>query len=342
MRIVDLRSDTVTRPTEAMKEAMFNAEVGDDVFGQDPTVNALQDKAAELFGMEAALFCPSGTMTNQIAFKVSTQPLEMAIMDHTAHPYRYEGGGLAFTSGLTVGLLHGDRGIFTAEQVVERLNPINDPHQPPASIVSIENTCNKGGGAVFPYSEILRIREVCNTHGLSLHLDGARLFNAMVASGQAPSDFGKVFDTISICLSKGLGAPVGSLLLGSRQKITQALRVRKVLGGGMRQAGFLAAAAIYALDNHVDRLADDHAMAKSLGQDLVDLPYIESLYPVETNILVFKLVKEASPSNLLAHLESKGVLAVPFGGQYVRFVTHLDIADDMIPQIVEACRSFSF
>ncbi len=342
MRIVDLRSDTVTRPTPEMKAAMFEAEVGDDVFGQDPTVNALQEKAADLFGMEASLFCPSGTMTNQIAFKVSTQPMEMAILDQTAHPYRYEGGGLAFTSGLTAGLLQGERGIFTAEQVLGRLNPVNDPHQPPASIVSVENTCNKGGGAVFPYAEMLRIRKVCEEHGLSLHLDGARLFNAIVASGQAPADYGKVFDTISICLSKGLGAPVGSLLLGSSERIGKALRVRKVLGGGMRQAGFLAAAGIYALDNHVDRLAEDHAMAKALGQEIEALPYIESLYPVETNILVFKLIPEASPQALLAHLESQGVLAVGFGGQYVRFVTHLDFTDEMMPQVVDACISFAF
>lgn len=341
MRIVDLRSDTVTRPTPAMKAAMFDAEVGDDVFGQDPSVNALQEKAADLFGMEAALFCPSGTMTNQIAFKVSTQPMEMAILDQTAHPYRYEAGGLAFTSGLTVGLLQGERGIFTAEQVVDRLNPVNDPHQPPASIVSIENTCNKGGGAVFPYDEILRIRKVCDEHGLSLHLDGARLFNAMVASGQPPADFGKVFDTISICLSKGLGAPVGSLLLGSKERIKKALRVRKALGGGMRQAGYLAAAGSYALDHHVDRLAEDHAKAKALGADIETLSYIESLYPVETNILVFKLKPGVSPQALLDHLESQGVLAVPFGGQYVRFVTHLDFTDEMMPQVVGACKNFS-
>lgn len=338
--IVDLRSDTVTLPTPAMKAAMFDAEVGDDVFGQDPSINALQDKAAALFGMEGALFCPSGTMTNQIAFKVSTQPMEMAILDTTAHPYRYEGGGLAFTSGLTAGLLEGKRGIFTAEQVVARLNPIDDPHQPPASIVSIENTCNKGGGAVYPYAEILRIRKVCDEHGLHLHLDGARLFNAIVASAQPPKDFGKVFDTISICLSKGLGAPVGSLLLGSAKKIEKGRRVRKVLGGGMRQAGFLAAAGIYALDHQVERLADDHVRAKALGTEVDRLAYVESLYPVETNILVFKLKADVSPSAVLQHLEAEGVLAVPFGGQYLRFVTHLDVSDEMIDFVVTACKSF--
>ncbi|MCL4109399.1 UNVERIFIED_CONTAM: hypothetical protein GTU68_033224 [Idotea baltica] len=323
-----------------MKAAMFDAELGDDVFGQDPSVNALQEKAASLFGMEGALFCPSGTMTNQIAFKVSTQPMEMAILDTTAHPYRYEGGGLAFTSGLTAGLLDGKRGIFTAEQVVARLNPVNDPHQPPASIVSVENTCNKGGGAVFPYAEILRIRKVCDEHGLHLHLDGARLFNAIVASDQQPKDFGKVFDTISICLSKGLGAPVGSLLLGSAEKIEKAKRVRKVLGGGMRQAGFLAAAGIYALDHQVERLVVDHTRAKALGTEVEQLPYVESLYPVETNILVFKLKADVSAAAVLQHLEAKGVLAVPFGGQYLRFVTHLDVTDGMIDFVIAACKSF--
>jgi len=338
--LVDLRSDTVTRPTPAMKAAMFDAEVGDDVFGQDPTVNSLQEKAASLFNMEAALFCPSGTMTNQIAFKVSTQPLEMAILDTTAHPYRYEGGGLAFTSGLTAGLLHGKRGIFTAEQVIARLNPVNDPHQPPASIVSIENTCNKGGGAVFPYEEILRIRKVCDEHDLHLHLDGARLFNAMVASKRDPKDFGKVFDTISICLSKGLGAPVGSLLLASHEKIEKAKRVRKVLGGGMRQAGFLAAAGIYALDHQVARLAEDHARARTLGEEVERLPYVDSLYPVETNILVFKLIEGVDPATVLQYFEDNGVLAVPFGGQYLRFVTHLDLNDTMIGHVIEVCQQF--
>ena len=339
--MIDLRSDTVTRPTAAMKAAMMDAELGDDVFGDDPTVNALQAKAAGLFGMEASLFCPSGTMTNQIAFKVSTQPLQMAILDQTAHPYRYEGGGLAFTSGLTVGLLQGKRGIFTAEDVRARLNPTDDPHQPPASIVSIENTCNKGGGAVFPFEEIERIRKVCDEHQLSLHLDGARLFNAIVASGQAPQDFGRVFDTISICLSKGLGAPVGSLLLGSADKIREAIRVRKVLGGGMRQAGILAAAGIYALDHHVERLQEDHARAHRIGEALQELPYVASLYPVETNILVFQLRNDIAPEQYLNYLQDKGIWAVPFGGQYIRFVTHLDVTDDMVDQIIDTCKGFA-
>lgn len=339
-QLIDLRSDTVTKPTPAMREAMFAAEVGDDVFGQDPTVNALEEKAAALFGMEAALFCPSGTMTNQIAFKTLTQPLEMAILDQTAHPYLYEGGGLAFNSGISVGLLQGERGIFTAEQAEARINPPGDLHQPVTRVISVENTCNKGGGAVFPLEEIHRIREVCDRHGLFLHLDGARLFNAMVAAGTSPETYGGIFDTISICLSKGLGAPVGSLLLSTKERIGRARRVRKVMGGGMRQAGFLAAAGIYALDHHVERLAEDHQRAADLGRELENIPFVEALYPVETNILVFKLAKGLPPARFLAHLEGKGVLAVPFGGQYIRYVTHLDITDEMLPRILEASASF--
>ena len=338
--MIDLRSDTVTKPTPAMLEAMFQAEVGDDVFGQDPTVNALQDKAAALFGMEAALFCPSGTLTNQIAFKVLTQPLDMAILDKTAHPYLYEGGGLAFNSGISVGLLDGKRGIFTAEEAEARINPASDPHQPITKVISVENTCNKGGGAVFPLEEIKRIREMCDRRGLYLHLDGARLFNAMVAAGTSPAEYGKLFDTISICLSKGLGAPVGSLLLSTRERIDQGRRIRKVFGGGMRQAGYLAAAGIHALDHHVERMAEDHRRAAELGAELEKMPFVESLYPVETNILVFKLVPEARPSDFLSHMESHGVLAVPFGGQYMRFVTHLDIGDAALSPILDACRAF--
>lgn len=338
--MIDLRSDTVTKPTPAMLEAMFQAAVGDDVFGQDPTVNALQEKAAELFGMEAALFCPSGTMTNQIAFKVLTQPLDMAILDKTAHPYLYEGGGLAFNAGISVGLLNGERGIFTAEEAEARINPTGDPHQPRSKVVSIENTCNKGGGAVFPLTEIKRIREMCDRRGLSLHLDGARLFNAMVAAGTQAKEYGALFDTISICLSKGLGAPVGSLFLSTQARVDEGRRIRKVFGGGMRQAGYLAAAGIFALDHNVERMAEDHRRAAELGAEIGQMDFVESLYPVETNILVFKLVPEARPADFLSHLESHGVLAVPFGGQYVRFVTHLDISDEMLSPILDASRSF--
>lgn len=318
----------------------MRAEVGDDVFGADPTVNALQEKAAALFGMEAAIFCPSGTMTNQIAFKVLTTPGCEAIMDENAHPYRYEGGGLAFNSGISVALIAGDRGRITADQVAARINNAEDVHQPVTRIVSLENTANRGGGACYDFQEILRIKEVCKQNGLWFHLDGARLFNALVAKNEKPEDYGKAFDTISICLSKGLGAPVGSLLLGSAAHIKAARRIRKVLGGGMRQAGFLAAAGIYALDHHVARLADDHALAAEMGALVLAQSYVHELRPVETNIVVFELKAGVSPKALLDHLASHGILAVHFGGQLVRFVAHLDVDRRCLPVLEAALAGF--
>ncbi|TAH01906.1 MAG: aminotransferase class I/II-fold pyridoxal phosphate-dependent enzyme, partial [Sphingobacteriales bacterium] len=258
--IADYRSDTVTRPTPAMLAAMMNAPLGDDVFGEDPTINQLEQLAAGTFGYEAAIFCPSGTMTNQIAIKCHTQPGDEVICDKNSHVYIYEGGGIAFNSGASVRLLEGDRGRITAEQVAESVNP-DDVHRPISRLVSLENTCNRGGGSCYNLTEIEKIRKVCNQHGLILHLDGARLFNAMVARKEDPQAYGKLFHSISICLSKGLGAPVGSLLLGNQAFIKKARRVRKVFGGGMRQAGVLAAAGIYAMENHVERLTQDHLHA---------------------------------------------------------------------------------
>ena len=337
---IDLRSDTVTRPTPQMMAAMMAAEVGDDVFGADPTVNALQEKAAALFGMEAAIFCPSGTMTNQIAFKILTTPGCEAIMDENAHPYRYEGGGLAFNSGISAALIAGDRGRITAAQVEARINNADDVHFPVTRVVSLENTANRGGGACYDFAEILKIKEVCDRHGLALHLDGARLFNALVAKGEQPEAYGRGFDTISICLSKGLGAPVGSLLLGTAAHIKAARRVRKVLGGGMRQAGFLAAAGIYALDHHVARLADDHALARKMGALVQAQSFVTELRPVETNIVVFELAPATDPKALVAHLASDGILAVPFGGQLVRFVAHLDVDEACLPQLEQSLARF--
>lgn len=337
---IDLRSDTVTRPTPQMLAAMMRAEVGDDVFGADPTVNALQDKAAALFGMEAALFCPSGTMTNQIAFKVLTTPGCEAIMDEYAHPYRYEGGGLAFNSGISAALLVGDRCRISAAQVEARINNAEDVHFPVTRIVSLENTANRGGGACYDFAEILRIKEVCDRHDLYLHLDGARLFNALVAKGEQPAAYGQVFDTISICLSKGLGAPVGSLLLGTAAHIKAARRVRKVLGGGMRQAGFLAAAGIYALDHHVERLADDHTLARQMGDLVLSQSYVTDLRPVETNIVIFELAQGINPGGFLAHLAMHDILAVHFGGQLIRFVAHLDVDAGALPRIAQALQDF--
>ncbi|MEM6270600.1 MAG: GntG family PLP-dependent aldolase [Bacteroidota bacterium] len=338
---IDMRSDTVTKPTPGMRAAMMDAEVGDDVFQQDPTVNALQEKAAALFGMEAALFCPSGTMTNQIAFKIITEPLSQVIMEDYAHPYRYEGGGLAFNSGVSVALVKGDRGRLTAAQIAPRINP-DDVHFPRTMAVALENTCNRGGGACYDFAAIREIRTLCNEHGLALHLDGARLFNALAETPETPADYGAVCDTISICLSKGLGAPVGSLLLSSRDRIHQARRVRKVFGGGMRQAGFLAAAGIYALDHHRERLKEDHRRARLIEGMLQDQPYVAEVLPVATNIVVFRLVDGLAPVRFLEDLAAQGVLGVPFGGQLVRLVTHLDFTEEMLNPLSEALKSLQY
>ncbi|MBS0394779.1 MAG: low-specificity L-threonine aldolase [Proteobacteria bacterium] len=337
---IDVRSDTVTRPGPAMLEAMMRAEVGDDVFGEDPTVNALQAKAAALFGKAAALFCPSGTMTNQLAIKLHTQPGDEVLCDQLAHVYLYEGGGIAFNSGCSVRLLAGDRGRFTATQVVENLNRREDAHYPRSRLVAVENTVNKGGGACWDLAEIRRIRAACDAHDLALHLDGARLFNALVAKGEDARAYGELFDTISICLSKGLGAPVGSLLLGSREHIARAHRLRKVFGGGMRQAGYLAAAGLYALEHHVARLADDHRKARHVGAELARLPYVAEVLPVETNIVIFRLQGSVAEEALMAHLRAHGVAAVTMGPRLVRFVFHLDVSDAQVEALLAAVRAF--
>ena len=328
--MIDLRSDTVTKPTKEMLEAMMSADVGDDVFDSDPTVNAFQEKVAELFGMEAALYCPSGTMTNQIALRVLTQPQDEVICHQHSHIFLYEGGGLAYNSMLSPKLLAGDRGRIPAEQVAGAINP-DDIHFPKSALVGLENTMNKGGGSFYELEEIKRIREVCDQNGLKLHLDGARLFNALVASGYEPQDFGALFDTISVCFSKGLGAPVGSVLLSNQKNIKQAKRVRKVFGGGMRQAGFLAAACSYALDHHVSRLEEDHRRARLIGEESSKLSFVSQVYPVDTNIVILELDGK-SEQWMLAELQKQGVLAVPFGKNLVRFVTHLDFDDSQLEQ----------
>ena len=288
---IDLISDTVTRPTKEMLAAMMNAEVGDDVFKSDPTVTALQEKAAALFGMEDALFFPSGTMANQTAIKLHTQPGDKLFCDKWSHVYNYEGGGAAFNSGVSCKLIDGDRGMFTAEQLKVASAGRADIHVPYSRLVCVENTTNKGGGACWDFEELKKIRQVCLDQNLDYHLDGARLFNALVAKNETPKQYGELFDTISICLSKGLGAPVGSILLGSKTHIAKALRIRKLFGGAMRQVGFLAAAGIYALDNNIERLADDHKKAKDIEQLLNSLSYIKKVEPVETNIIIFYVVK---------------------------------------------------
>lgn len=338
--IVDLISDTVTRPTPGMLDAMMNAKVGDDVFKSDPTINLLQEKAAEMFGMEDSLFFPSGTMANQTAIKLHTQPGDKLFCDKWAHVYNYEGGGAAFNSGVTCKLIDGHRGMFTADQLKVAVAGRADIHVPYSRLVCIENTTNKGGGACWDFEELKKIQQVCKENNLSYHLDGARLFNALVAKNETPKQYGELFDTISICLSKGLGAPVGSLLLGSKESIAKALRVRKLFGGGMRQAGFLAAAAIYALDNHVERLAEDHRKAKEIESTLQSLSYVKKVEPVETNIIIFYVNDDMNADDFISRMSEKGILLTPMGDGKIRIVTHLDFTDDMLEILLDQLRSY--
>lgn len=324
--MIDLRSDTFTKPLPKMLEAMWAAEVGDDVFGEDPTINALEQKAAALFGVEAAVFCPSGTMTNQIAIKVHTRPGQEVICHEYSHVYNYEGGGIAFNSACQVRPLSGPRGKLEASSVAAALQNPLDMHAATSRLVVLENTTNKGGGACYELAEIDAIKKVCEEKGLALHLDGARLWNALVAKKQSPKDFGARFDSISICLSKGLGCPVGSLLLGSSDFIKEARFVRKKLGGAMRQAGYLAAAGIFALDHHIERLSEDHEKAQKLAEALAQCSWIEKVELVETNILIFKLKDEKNIAEFNAALKAEGVLHIDMGQGKQRFVTHHDVS----------------
>jgi threonine aldolase len=336
--IVDFRSDTVTQPTPEMLSAMMQAKVGDDVYGEDTTVNRLEQFAASLFGMEAAVFCPSGTMTNQIGIKIHTQPGDEVICESTAHIYQYEGGGIAANSGAQVHLLQGNHGKVTADMVAGAINPVNDVHKALTTLVSIENTANRGGGSCYDLNTLTAIKEVCTAHNIAYHLDGARLFNAIVQTKTTAKDYGQIFDTISICLSKGLGAPVGSLLLGTHQHIAKARRIRKVFGGGMRQAGFLAAAGLYALKNNIERLQQDHDHAQSIAATLNELPYIHSYLPVETNIVIARINQQYTAAELVSTLREKGILLNTVGKDAVRFVTHLDVDTRQIDYTIEQLR----
>lgn len=331
---IDFRSDTVTIPTPEMVAAMMTAKVGDDVYGEDETVAALESKLSGLFNMEAGLFCPSGTMTNQIAIKCFTQPMDEVICDQTAHVYRYEGGGIAFHSGASVRLLNGPRGILSPELISPEINEDNI-HYPNSSLVVLENTTNKGGGACYTLEQVAPIAELCKSRGLKLHLDGARIFNALIKTGDAAGEYGQYFDGISICLSKGLGAPVGSVLLGTKETIHQAKKIRKAFGGGMRQAGFLAAAGIYALDHHVERLAEDHLHAKLLADVLDTVDFVATVMPVETNIVIFKIAESYTTASVLDSLKKSGILCGTMGPDILRFVTHLNTDANQIEQAVE-------
>jgi threonine aldolase len=336
---VNLISDTVTKPVPAMLEAMFQAEVGDDVFKEDPTVLALEAKAAAMFCHEAALFCPSGTMTNQIAIKVHTRPLDEVICDETSHIYQYEVGGYGFHSGIGVNLIRTAQGLLKAEQVAAAIKPPYD-WLPRSSLVVLENTCNKGGGGCYALADMQAIGAVCREQGLALHLDGARIFNAIVAKGYTALEVGAIFDSISVCLSKGLGAPVGSLLLGSQKFIAEARRVRKAFGGGMRQVGYLAAAGMYALEHHIDRLAEDHQKALQLATALAKLEWVVSIRPVETNIVIFDLAHDLQAKSVLDFLARHEVRASAFGPQTIRLVTHLDVSTAMVDKAIAVFEMF--
>jgi len=329
---VDLRSDTVTKPTPGMLEAMFNAKVGDDVFGEDETINELEAKAAAIFGKEAGIFCPSGTMTNQIAIKCFTNPLDELIADQTAHVYRYEGGGIAFNSGVSTRLLNGYRGLITAEMIAPEINAENI-HFPHTSLVVLENTSNRGGGSCYTLENIKPIAKLCKDKGLKLHLDGARIFNALAYTGDSALEYGKYFDGISVCLSKGLGAPVGSVFLADKETIKYARRVRKVFGGGIRQGGFLAAAGIYALDHHVERLKIDHSHAQILTEQLNKCSWVTGVLPVETNLVLFDTAEPASV--VVEKLSKHGIKALTTAAHRIRFVLHLDVHPEQVEYVVK-------
>jgi threonine aldolase len=331
--ITDLRSDTFTKPCPTMLETMFKAPVGDDVFGEDPSVNQLEAMAAEMFGMEAAVFCPSGTMTNQIGIKCHTQPGDEVICEKMSHVYIYEGGGIAFNSGCQVKALDGDSGRITAAQIQAAINP-DDVHKAKTSLICLENTANRGGGSCYNFTDFHKIKEICLQNKLGMHLDGARLWNALVAKNENPLQYGELFDSISICLSKGLGTPVGSLLLGKSDFIKKARRVRKVFGGGMRQAGYLAAAGIYALENNIARLQEDHLHAKQIAVALAKKDFVGAIMPVETNIIIFEVTGVYTSKSFCETLALDDILCLPISATQVRMVTHLDFTKEMLKKLL--------
>jgi threonine aldolase len=337
--MIDFRSDTVTLPSKEMKDAMISAPVGDDVFAEDPTINELQDYAADLFGKEAALYCSSGTQTNQIAINVHVTPGGEVITHKESHVYKYEGGGIARNSGASVRLLDGNRGRISVDQIKPWMNNPDDVHYPLTQLVSLEDTANRGGGAIYDFNEIKKIRTFCNEQGLPLHLDGARLMNALVENGVNYKEYASQFDSISLCLSKGLGAPVGSLLIGDKDFIKKAHRVRKVFGGGMRQAGIIAAGGLYALKNNVERLREDHEHAKALEAAFNEKDWVDHVMEVQTNIVVAVLKEEDKRDEIIQKFYDAGMAPMPFGPGMIRFVTHLDISKSDIDKTVEFIRS---
>ena len=339
---INLISDTVTKPSKEMLDFMVNAEVGDDVFKEDPTVNELEHKIAKMFGMDSALFFPSGTMTNQTAIKLHTNPGDQLICDKYAHVYNYEGGGVSFNSGVSCKLIDGNRGMFNNEQLINAINPPDFYHSPKTSLVCIENTTNKGGGACWNIDELKLIKNTCLENNLSYHLDGARIWNAMIKMNQSPKDYGSLFDSISVCLSKGLGCPSGSVLIGSNDLIEKALRIRKILGGGMRQVGYLAACGIYALENNFLRLSKDHDRALEIEKILNNLSFVKKVEPVETNIVIFEIESKINSDIFLNKLNEKGIKIISMGDNKLRIVTHLDYTEKMHQAFLEILNELKF
>ncbi|MGA1226450.1 MAG: threonine aldolase family protein [Tamlana sp.] len=339
--IIDLRSDTVTKPSKGMLDAMIQAKVGDDVFREDETVNLLEKKVAKMFGKEQALFFPSGTMANQTAIKLHTNPGDQVICDKYAHIYNYESGGASFNSGVSCKLIDGKNGMFTANDVEKAINP-DAYYYSKTSLVEIENTANRRGGNCWELSEIKKIRKVCDAHKLGFHLDGARIWNALVAKNETAKQYGDVFDTISVCLSKGLGCPVGSLLVGNSKIMENAIRIRKIFGGNMRQVGYLAAAGLYALDNNIERLKEDHKKAKEIGEALAKLAMIKAIEPIETNILIFELNEDVNEKVFVQKLADNHILVISMGGNKLRMVTHMDYTDAMHEKFLHLIRKTNF
>ena len=333
--LIDLRSDTVTRPVPAMLEAMMNASIGDDVYGEDPSVNALEAHIAARFGHRAALFCPSGTMTNQIAVRAHTRPGDEVICSAECHIYNYEGGGAAANSGVQIRPIPGADGQFDAATAAGHIRP-DDPHYANTSLICVEDTANRGGGSCWDPRALEELRALCDHEGLALHLDGARVFNRLVARGDDPIEYGQRFDSISVCLSKGLGAPVGSVLIGSDHLIARARRLRKMMGGGMRQAGILASAGLWALEHHVDRLADDHRRAAALADALLASDVVSHVVTPETNIVIFTTAEHKQADAVKASLATRGILCSTIDERRVRLVTHLHVDDDALERVIAA------
>lgn len=339
--VIDLRSDTVTKPSKEMLDAMFSAQVGDDVFKEDPTVNALEERLANMFGKPKALFFPSGSMANQTAIKLHTAPSDQVICDKYAHIYNYEAGGASFNSGVSCNLIDGHRGMFTSDKVLNAINP-DAFYYSQTSLVEVENTTNKGGGACWDFEEIKKIRKICDDHNLGYHMDGARLWNALVAKNETTEQYGNVFDTISVCLSKGLGCPIGSVLIGDAEIMKKSIRIRKIFGGNMRQVGYLAAAGLYALDNHVERLSDDHKKAKEIGEVLSKLSLIKVVEPIETNIVIFELNDDVNENAFIEELSKKNIFIISMGSNKLRIVTHLDYTEAMHDKFLSITSKFKF